>query len=83
MIEIEAIYRVVGYTLADAFRPDPNWGFERLFMTPGRPMDDAEIRKLARKARPANYALFSVTERPGGRVIFLAHNVPATMVRTT
>lgn len=55
-------YRKEGYSLADAFRPDPLWG-RRVFTISAADAgtsDIEEIRKLAEATKPVGYKLHGV-----------------------
>jgi len=55
-------YRVIGFKIADAFRPDPHWG-KRIFTidTDKLGIDDArEIERAARETPPDGYEFFSL-----------------------
>lgn len=60
-------YRVKGYTLADAMRPNPRWG-KRIFTVSGDDLgthDIEEVRRMAAmpEVTPEGYELFSVRDR--------------------
>ena len=59
----ETIYHVEGYTLADAFRPQPGWG-TRVFQVPKAALGEhteQEVVDEARKHAPPHYNLTSVS----------------------
>lgn len=71
----EMVYHVEGWTLADAFRPQPGWGTRRFTVKlsdlPAH--TEQEFVNMARQAAPERYRLTSVTlypERGEGRVIW-------------
>lgn len=56
-------YLVDGYILADAFRPQPNWGARTFSIEADKlpTLSDEEIIKGARESAPAGYWLHSIT----------------------
>jgi hypothetical protein len=67
---VHALYRVLNYTLADAFRLQPGWGTQRHTAEGEKIPDgtsDALLVQAARQNTPAGYRLGSVTERVDGR----------------
>ena len=60
-------YRVKGYRLCDALRPNPKWG-RRIFTAPGENLGTHDIEAVRRMAAmpentPDGYELFSVRDR--------------------
>lgn len=70
-------YRVIGYTLADAFRPQPGWGLKvreiPASVIAKSELSDEEIVESARRAAPEGYLLVSViykSDNTKDRILF-------------
>ena len=70
-------YRVKGYCLADAFRPQPGWGYRNFYVDSDKLGTDVieEIKTAAIQTAPNGYEFISI-ER-------LAHWGPATPTAET
>lgn len=57
-------YRIVGYTIADCMRPDPNWGKRSFYIDTDlvECEDESELKAAARATAPDGYELLRMTK---------------------
>lgn len=69
----EVVYRIKGYSLSDAMRPNPFWG-KRRFRVDSEKLgtDDIDAIKEASIATPPDdrYEFYSIQQCPGGQIVY-------------
>ncbi len=81
----ETTYRIDGYTLADAFRPQPDWGTMRFRVSASELPEhtDQDVVDAARKGAPVGYWLQRVEAIGGDPHIRELMSVSVPVANTT